>query len=91
MREMILYTAQMKLPHTMAKSDKVKATEEIMDRLGLSLARDTLIGGQSVKGISGGQVSGLSHQNSLRSRELLFGCCWQVTEINGMVTRSPAP
>jgi len=55
-KEMILYTAQMKLPHTMAESEKVKATMEIMERLGLTRAQDTLIGGQSIKGISGGQV-----------------------------------
>ena len=87
MREMILYTAQMKLPHTMPKADKVKATEEIMDRLGLSRARDTLIGGQNVKGISGGQVSAgeTTRMSGAGVGKQLIGCCQQVRESSGIL------
>mmetsp|Transcript_26365 Transcript_26365/g.74156 ORF Transcript_26365/g.74156 Transcript_26365/m.74156 type:complete len:495 (-) Transcript_26365:557-2041(-) len=54
--EMLLYTAQMKLPHTQRVDIKKDCVEGIIDRLGLDRARDTLIGGQNVKGISGGQA-----------------------------------
>lgn len=62
--EMLLYTAQMKLPHKEPKAAKKEAVENIMERLGLTAARDTLIGGKSVKGISGGQVNVLTHEPS---------------------------
>uniref|UniRef100_A0A061SAM0 p-loop containing nucleoside triphosphate hydrolase protein n=1 Tax=Tetraselmis sp. GSL018 TaxID=582737 RepID=A0A061SAM0_9CHLO len=54
--EMLFYTAQMKLPHTMGKASKKRAVEDLLQRLGLEQARNTLIGGQSLKGISGGQA-----------------------------------
>jgi len=54
--EMLMYTAHMKLPHTTAKSKKAAEVDKLLDRLGLMAAKDTLIGGQNVKGISGGQA-----------------------------------
>ena len=56
-REMLLYTAELKCPRTEPLSDKRARVEQLLDTLALGRCAGTLIGDALARGISGGQVS----------------------------------
>ena len=53
---MLEYTADMKLPHTKPKVEKVAAVEKIIAKLSLEKCCNTVIGNATQRGISGGQA-----------------------------------
>ena len=55
-REMLEYTAEMKLPHTKPKVEKKAAVEKIVAKLSLEKCCNTVIGNATQRGISGGQA-----------------------------------
>lgn len=54
--EMLMYTAELKRPMTEHISKKREAVSALLEDLGLTTCRDTLIGDSMHRGISGGQV-----------------------------------
>eukprot|EP00227_Mantoniella_beaufortii_P007206 CAMPEP_0197606508 /NCGR_PEP_ID=MMETSP1326-20131121/45194_1 /TAXON_ID=1155430 /ORGANISM="Genus nov. species nov., Strain RCC2288" /LENGTH=625 /DNA_ID=CAMNT_0043174433 /DNA_START=168 /DNA_END=2045 /DNA_ORIENTATION=- len=54
-REMLLYTAELKRPREELFTDKEKEVDKLIKELGLWEARDVVVGSEMVKGISGGQ------------------------------------
>lgn len=54
--EMLMYTADLKLPRSMSRADKQKRCDEIIETLRLTKCRDTKIGNALQRGISGGQA-----------------------------------
>ncbi|XP_072979978.1 ABC transporter G family member 1-like [Typha angustifolia] len=58
--EALHYSAQLQLPNSMTKSEKLGRAEMVMREMGLEDAKDTRIGGRASKGISGGQKRRLS-------------------------------
>eukprot|EP00127_Corallochytrium_limacisporum_P007189 Clim_evm62s243 gene=Clim_evmTU62s243 len=54
-REMLMYTAHMRLPRTLQVSQKERRVQEVIDQLGLTECADTIIGDDRTRGISGGQ------------------------------------
>ncbi|ANB10992.1 hypothetical protein AWJ20_3786 [Sugiyamaella lignohabitans] len=54
-RETLYYAADLRLPKTMSKQEKRARANEIIMKMGLKDCADTLIGGEFVKGISGGE------------------------------------
>lgn len=54
-REVLMYTAMLRLPSSMSQADKAARVEEVMVELGLNDAADAAIGNWHKKGISGGQ------------------------------------
>ncbi|CEO97557.1 hypothetical protein PBRA_000902 [Plasmodiophora brassicae] len=54
-RETLLYAAQLRLPSTMAQSEKEARVDAIIEGLGLSACAKTYIGSADKRGISGGE------------------------------------
>ncbi|CAE6514119.1 unnamed protein product [Rhizoctonia solani] len=59
-RETLRYAAILRLPKTMSRKSKIARAEEVMKMLGLDLCADNLVGGELLKGISGGEKRRLS-------------------------------
>ncbi|KAL9229740.1 hypothetical protein vseg_005175 [Gypsophila vaccaria] len=54
-KEAVYYSAQLQLPNTMTKSEKLERANEVIRDMGLQGCFNTRIGGSNVKGLSGGQ------------------------------------
>lgn len=54
--QMLLYTAELKLPATATAQDRSERVEEVIDMLDLGKCSDTVIGSDLQRGISGGQA-----------------------------------
>ncbi|KAI4378514.1 hypothetical protein MLD38_015982 [Melastoma candidum] len=54
-KETLTYAALLRLPKTMAKIEKEKTALDVIHDLGLDRCQDTMIGGQFVRGVSGGE------------------------------------
>jgi ABC-type multidrug transport system ATPase subunit len=54
-REMLQFSAGLRLPNWMSKQDKQNRAEEVILKMGLKDCADNLIGSEFVKGISGGE------------------------------------
>lgn len=59
-RETIYFAAQLRLPEDWPLEKKEKRVNKILDMLGLTQVQNTIVGGHSVRGISGGQMKRLS-------------------------------
>ncbi|CAE6467875.1 unnamed protein product [Rhizoctonia solani] len=59
-RETLRYAAILRLPRTMSRKSKIARAEEVMKMLGLDTCADNLVGGELLKGISGGEKRRLS-------------------------------
>jgi ABC-type multidrug transport system ATPase subunit len=53
--ETLAFTAEMKLPRSMSAADKAARVEEVIEQMGLTLARNTFVGSRLVRGLSGGE------------------------------------
>jgi len=53
--EVLYHTARLKLPLDLPETAIQKTIESLMERMGLSELRDVVIGGENIRGISGGQ------------------------------------
>ena len=54
-KEAVYYSAQLQLPDSMSRSEKKERAEKTIRDMGLQYAINTIIGGWSSKGLSGGQ------------------------------------
>lgn len=54
-REQILYSARLALPPTLSDDQKARRVDRIIQELGLSACKDTFIGFENVRGVSGGE------------------------------------
>ena len=54
-RETLRFAAQLRLPKSMTKEQKIRRAETVLLKLGLKACADTVIGSEFVKGISGGE------------------------------------
>lgn len=54
-RETLTYAAQLRLPSTVSKTERIQLVEEVILELGLKEAADTRIGNHAHKGCSGGE------------------------------------
>lgn len=71
--EMLLYTAELKLPRDVSGREKRSRVDELVDLLGLMPCKHTCIGSQMKRGISGGQARRVSLGVSLITRpKVLF-------------------
>ncbi|XP_057962209.1 ABC transporter G family member 9-like [Malania oleifera] len=71
--ETLVFTALLRLPKSLAEVEKVGHAEAVMSQLGLTQCRDSIIGGQLVRGISGGERKRVSiGQEMLINPSLLF-------------------
>eukprot|EP00122_Pirum_gemmata_P018603 Pgem_evm1s17427 len=71
--ETLYFAAELRLPHSVSKEDKIKRVNEVIDMLGLSICRSTIIGDHMHRGISGGQRKRVSVGIELLARpRLLF-------------------
>mmetsp|Transcript_19242 Transcript_19242/g.58081 ORF Transcript_19242/g.58081 Transcript_19242/m.58081 type:complete len:689 (-) Transcript_19242:421-2487(-) len=59
-RETLLMAAHLRLPKSMPDSEKEAYVEELLAKLGLGKAADTIVGDAKVRGISGGEKKRLS-------------------------------
>ena len=59
-RETLYYQAQLRLPESWTKQEKQGRAEEILGMLGLRHCADTLVGHETLKGLSGGEKRRLS-------------------------------
>lgn len=71
-QEMLSYTAHLKLPMSVSRSEKRRRVEELIDRLGLMPCKHTRIGSQMQRGISGGQARRVSLGISLITNPLIL-------------------
>jgi ATP-binding cassette subfamily G (WHITE) protein 2 len=55
-RDMLMYTAELRLPTTVSTADKKKCVDEVIDQLGLRVCENTVIGSPLQRGVSGGQA-----------------------------------
>ncbi|XP_068645009.1 ABC transporter G family member 9-like [Aristolochia californica] len=53
--ETLVYTALLRLPRTISKDDKIKHAVAVIDQLGLTKCKDSIVGGGLVRGVSGGE------------------------------------
>ncbi len=59
-RETLRYAAMIKLPSTISRKTKIARAEEVLNMLGLRDCANVLVGGELLKGISGGEKRRLS-------------------------------
>uniref|UniRef100_A0A1D1Z0M5 ABC transporter G family member 11 n=1 Tax=Anthurium amnicola TaxID=1678845 RepID=A0A1D1Z0M5_9ARAE len=72
-REAVSYAAQLQLPNSMSNSEKRERVEKTIKEMGLQDAMETRIGGQSSRGLSGGQKRRVSICIEILTRpKLLF-------------------
>nr|XP_016446870.1 PREDICTED: ABC transporter G family member 11-like isoform X1 [Nicotiana tabacum] len=72
-KEAVYYSAQLQLPDSMTKSEKIQIAEQTIKEMGLQDAMNTRIGGWGNKGISGGEKRRLSICMEILTRpKLLF-------------------
>lgn len=71
--ETLVYTARLRLPSSLAKQEKVAHAEGVMAELGLTVCRNSIIGGPMLRGVSGGERKRVSiGQEMLINPSLLF-------------------
>ncbi|KAK2644132.1 hypothetical protein Ddye_019327 [Dipteronia dyeriana] len=71
--ETLVFTALLLLPDSLTKREKILYAEAVMDQLGLTRCKDTIVGGNFIRGISGGEKKRLSiGQELLINPSLLF-------------------
>jgi ATP-binding cassette subfamily G (WHITE) protein 2 (SNQ2) len=58
--ETLMYAAQLRLSEKMSKSEKITRVEGVLKVLGLSQVANSIVGDESIRGISGGQLKRLS-------------------------------
>ncbi|ONK58878.1 uncharacterized protein A4U43_C08F660 [Asparagus officinalis] len=58
--ETLIFTALLRLPRTLSKTEKVQHAQHIMQELGLTQVADSIIGGPYLRGISGGEKKRVS-------------------------------
>ncbi|OIT01753.1 PREDICTED: ABC transporter G family member 14-like [Nicotiana attenuata] len=58
--ETLLFTALLRLPQSLSKEAKVRHVEHVITELGLNKCRNSMIGGQLFRGISGGEKKRVS-------------------------------
>jgi ABC-type multidrug transport system ATPase subunit len=54
-KETLMYAAEFRLPCSMSKEKKRKRVEELIEQLGLEKAKNTIIGDEGHRGVSGGE------------------------------------
>ena len=69
--QMLMYTAEMKLPRSLQKADKRKRVDSVISQLRLEKCRNTVIGNVLRRGISGGQAKRVNVALSLISQPLV--------------------
>ena len=67
-RETLRFAAILKLPHTISRKRKFARAEEVLRMLGLQNCADNMVGGELLKGISGGEKRRLSLACQMVSR-----------------------
>jgi len=55
-RDMLMYTAELRLPTTLSATERRARVDEVLSTLGLEACANTVIGGPLQRGISGGQL-----------------------------------
>ncbi|MQM09875.1 hypothetical protein Taro_042755 [Colocasia esculenta] len=71
--ETLLYTALLRLPRSLSRVEKAGVADAVMAQLGLSICRDSIIGGPTLRGISGGERKRVSiGQEMLINPSLIF-------------------
>uniref|UniRef100_A0A7N0V0K0 ABC transporter domain-containing protein n=1 Tax=Kalanchoe fedtschenkoi TaxID=63787 RepID=A0A7N0V0K0_KALFE len=71
--ETLVFTALLRLPKTLTKQEKVMHANTVIEQLGLMHCKDRIIGGQFLRGISGGERKRTSiGQEMLINPSLLF-------------------
>ena len=55
-KQMLMYTAELRLPTTLSAADKLSRVDEVISKLGLGVCENTVIGSPLQRGISGGQA-----------------------------------
>ena len=59
-REMIMYTALLKMSSKYSRAQKSARVDEVIDQMGLTKSKDTKIGGAMTRGVSGGEAKRIS-------------------------------
>jgi ATP-binding cassette subfamily G (WHITE) protein 2 len=71
--ETLYYTAELRLPSSFSREEKQERIEEVMERLGLTRCRNTIVGDPLKRGVSGGERKRLCVAIELLTRpKLLF-------------------
>ncbi|KAI3879553.1 hypothetical protein MKX03_005691 [Papaver bracteatum] len=71
--ETLVFTALLRLPKTLSKDEKIKHAEEVINQLGLTKCKNTIMGGPFLRGVSGGERKRVSiGQEILINPSLLF-------------------
>lgn len=71
--ETLVFTALLRLPKSYTKEEKIGQAEAVISQLGLTKCRDSIIGGKSRRGVSGGERKRVSiGQEMLINPSLLF-------------------
>lgn len=68
--ETLLFTALLRLPTSLTRKDKVQHVEQVINELGLTKCRNSVIGGPLLRGISGGEKKRVSI-----AQEMLINPC----------------
>mmetsp|Transcript_12160 Transcript_12160/g.27695 ORF Transcript_12160/g.27695 Transcript_12160/m.27695 type:complete len:749 (+) Transcript_12160:126-2372(+) len=59
-REMLMYTALLKMDRKFSRQQKAARVDEVIGQMGLTKSKDTKIGGAMVRGVSGGEAKRIS-------------------------------
>ncbi|CAN0923071.1 ABC transporter G family member 9 [Linum grandiflorum] len=71
--ETLVYTALLRLPNSLTKQDKIAHAERVISQLGLTKCKGSVIGGDDLRGISGGERKRVSiGQEMLVDPSVLF-------------------
>ncbi|MED6169163.1 hypothetical protein PIB30_018881 [Stylosanthes scabra] len=71
--ETLVFTALLRLPNTVTKEEKVELANSVMNQLGLTKCKDSIVGGPGLRGVSGGERKRVSvGQELLINPSLLF-------------------
>ena len=71
--ETLVFTALLRLPNSLSKEEKIQHAEAVITQLGLTKCKNSIIGGELMRGVSGGERKRVSiGQEMLINPSLLF-------------------
>ncbi|KAE9590649.1 putative pigment precursor permease, P-loop containing nucleoside triphosphate hydrolase [Lupinus albus] len=71
--ETLVFTALLRLPNSVTKEEKIVHAKAVIDQLGLTKCKDSIVGGTYIRGVSGGERKRVSiGQEMLINPSLLF-------------------
>jgi len=87
-REHLLFQARVRMDKDIPREQRIIRVQEVINELGLGKAADTLIGGERMKGISGGEKKRLSFASEILTNPSVLFCDEPTSGLDSFMAQS---